>query len=197
MNYSTPPIKYKPSKITVIGDSGVGKSALISQFLNRVIDPNTQPTIGNISANTKLDDGTDTLNVVIWDTAGQERFKSMTDLFFREARGCVIVFDLTDYSTFIGTQNWYERICKNSVSPPVCVLVGNKKDLSHKEVNTDQALKQAALFNALYFEVSALTGEGVKDAFYSFLGRIEPEVDQKVEVVVGQPTNEKKEKKCC
>jgi small GTP-binding protein len=87
-------------KIVIIGDSGVGKSNLLSKYVNNAFQENTKATIGvELSTKTVEIDGKVIQNQ-IWDTAGQERFRAITTAYYRSAVGAIIVFDLSKSNTF-------------------------------------------------------------------------------------------------
>lgn len=87
-------------KVVVIGDSGVGKTNLVSMYTMEVFNEEAKATIGVEFATKFLSYGTDRVKVQLWDTAGQERFRAITNAYYRGAAGIVVVFDLTKPKTF-------------------------------------------------------------------------------------------------
>lgn len=157
-------------KIIIIGNSNVGKSCILTQFVdNEFISSNS--TIGvdyKIYRTTYLDKN---IKLLIWDTAGQERFKAITKTFYKGAQVVIICFDLTNYDSFEDIDIWLEEIRKEKLSEPIIVLVGTKSDLvSSRTVSKEVALKKSIhlKLNA-YFETSAKTNQGIEDIFNTII----------------------------
>ena len=116
-------------KYIVIGDSGVGKSCLLIQFLENIFKDTHEPTIG-VEFGAKIVDMGDTkVKLQVWDTAGQETFKSITRSYFRSAAGGLLVYDITDRKSFEDAAVWLEEARNNGNDNLVLCLVGNKLDL--------------------------------------------------------------------
>ena len=116
-------------KILVIGDSGVGKTNLITRYCENSYKNNYVATIGidfKIK-NFTLDNFS--LRLQIWDTAGQERFKNMTNTFYKGAAGIVIAFSITDIQSFENVSTWVKQINNSAEEGVVKLLVGTKCDL--------------------------------------------------------------------
>jgi len=102
----------------------------------------------------------------IWDTAGQERFRNITRSYYRGAHGIILVFDVTDPSTFQKVKDWIFNIKKYSDEHIPVLLVGNKCDLVDSRIVDQEVAKDFAQKNGLpYLESSAKSGVGVDDAF--------------------------------
>lgn len=117
-----------------LGDGAVGKSSMIIQYKEKSFEDDHKATLG-IDYITKKHqmDGVD-YTVKIWDTAGQERFRTMTQTFYKRAHGVIIVFDVTDKSTFDSVENWIKSIADNAAVDIQKILVGNKIDLVDERV---------------------------------------------------------------
>lgn len=158
----------KTLRIIVVGDSTVGKTAAIIKFVDGISASSTIPTVGVDFKTKKMNVRGENVNLQIWDTAGQERFRSLTNSYFRKAQGIALFFDVTNRDSFTHLQSWLDSINDNmgasGFSIPIVVL-GNKVDLaSQRTVTQDEALK--FLSDAYpYFDTSAKTGEGVREAF--------------------------------
>ena len=101
-------------KIVVIGDSGVGKTSLLQQYMNGKMNAQTKPTIGaDFSKKTIEVDGQE-VTLQIWDTAGQERFQSLGYAFYRGADCCALVYDLTNSSSFENLDKWKMGFIENA-----------------------------------------------------------------------------------
>mmetsp|Transcript_75566 Transcript_75566/g.104546 ORF Transcript_75566/g.104546 Transcript_75566/m.104546 type:complete len:139 (+) Transcript_75566:111-527(+) len=102
----------------------------------------------------------------IWDTAGQERYKAITNSYYRNAVGALLVFDLTCRKSFESCRKWFEEIREHAEPDIFIVLVGNKYDLADKRViYSDEAIQFAEDCKIPYMETSALNGTNVNQAF--------------------------------
>lgn len=109
----------------------------------------------------------------IWDTAGQERFETLTAQYYRRAHGIMLVYDVTQESTFTNVTKWLRNIEENAVSGVVLLLVGNKTDLSaQRQVATERGEKLAKQHKIGFFETSAKEDEGIKEAFTALATKI-------------------------
>lgn len=119
-------------KFVVIGDSSVGKSCLVLQFIEGVFNPDQENTIG-VEFGAKVADVNGTkVKIQIWDTAGQEAFQSITRSYYRGAAGALVVFDLTKEESFKNAERWLDETKNNGSDEMVVCLVGNKVDLEEK-----------------------------------------------------------------
>ncbi|KAL0485100.1 Ras-related protein Rab [Acrasis kona] len=157
-------------KVVVTGDSGVGKSNLMSQFTNKGFRLDSKSTIGIEFSKKllKLDNGTVLAHV--WDTAGQERFRSLSATFYRGAKGSLLAYDVTSRQTFINCKTWLKEFRDMADPNAITVLIGNKNDLRHLRAVTVEEGKIFAEQNGLLFlETSALENYNVEEAFKTLL----------------------------
>jgi len=117
----------------------------------------------------KIDDNT--VKVKIWDTAGQEQYKSLTRNFYRNSDGVVIMFDVTDKTSFEKVQEWIKSVEDNSDRDISMILVGNKIDLP-KEVTFDLGKELADFYKLKYFEISVKDGVGVTESMLYIIKEI-------------------------
>ncbi|KAF8565554.1 hypothetical protein P879_08167 [Paragonimus westermani] len=161
-------------KLLIIGDSGVGKSSLLLRYINDSFENQLSATIGvdyRVKVTT-VSDGT-MIKLSIWDTAGQERFRTLTPNFYRGAHGAVVVFDVSNRDSFDRLTNWMEELKTfSNHQNMVRLLVGNKIDHLPRQVNRDEGLRFARLYNMPYAEASAKTSEGVNSVFADLVNRI-------------------------
>lgn len=157
-------------KIIVVGESGVGKSALVEQLCGRTFSQHYNVTIG-VEFDTKtiqIDDKI--VKSHIWDTAGQEQFAPIVASYFRDCAGAFIVFDVGTRKTFQQLEKWHRQILefnKNRFVP--LVLIGNKIDDSYRRVvSIDEATEFAKKHKMLYIETSAKHNINI-DNFYKLL----------------------------
>lgn len=94
----------------MIGDSGVGKTNLLSRFVDNTFNVDSKPTIGVEFATKTINLEGKTIKNQIWDTAGQERFRAITNAYYRGAIGAIIAFDLTKLKTFENVQKWLAEL---------------------------------------------------------------------------------------
>ena len=115
-------------KYIVIGDTGVGKSCLVLQFIDNRVRDNHDITIGvEFGAKVVQHENTN-IKLQIWDTAGQENFRSITRSYYRSAAGALLVYDITREQSFLNLVNWMEEVKENGNPKMVVLLVGNKSD---------------------------------------------------------------------
>ena len=115
------------------------------------------------------------VKLTIWDSAGQERFRTLTSSFYRGAHGCVLVYDVTNRSTFEALRDvWLEEVEKYSTKEDIVkMVVGNKVDLKEeREVSNEEALAFAKEKQTLYVESSAKNGMGVQQCFEELVRKI-------------------------
>lgn len=155
-------------KLLIIGDSGVGKSCFLLQFIEGDFKEDHNVTIGvEYGAKTVTAAGKQ-IKLQIWDTAGQESFRAITRSFYRNANGVILMYDLTRLESFENLEDWLREIRLNSDPEVVVYLVGNMLDLAdeEREVETSAAEKFASDKKLDGFiEASAKTAEHVAEVF--------------------------------
>ncbi|CAH8462744.1 unnamed protein product [Schistosoma turkestanicum] len=119
-------------KLLLIGDSGVGKSCLLLRFADETFNETYISTIGVDFKIRTLEINGKVVKLQIWDTAGQERFRTITSSYYRGAQGIMIVYDITDKSTFDHVENWLLEIGSNAKDQISRILIGNKCDLNDR-----------------------------------------------------------------
>jgi len=160
-------------KVVLIGDSGVGKSNLLSRFTRDEFNLETKSTIGVEFATRSIQTEGKTIKAQIWDTAGQERYRAITSAYYRGAVGALLVYDISKYSTFKNVERWLNELRENADRNIVIMLVGNKSDLRHlREVPTEEAKGFAETNKLSFIETSALDATNVELAFQNILTEI-------------------------
>jgi len=159
-------------KVIILGDSGVGKTSLMNQYVNKKFSSQYKATIGAdfLTKEVMVDDRLVTMQ--IWDTAGQERFQSLGVAFYRGADCCVLVYDVNNAKSFETLSSWMDEFLvqaspRDSENFPFVVL-GNKIDLEESKRMVSQ--KRAMTWcqskgNIPYFETSAKEAINVEQAF--------------------------------
>ncbi|CAD1475845.1 unnamed protein product, partial [Heterotrigona itama] len=157
-------------KVIILGDSGVGKTSLMNQYVSKKFSNQYKATIGAdfLTKEVMVDDRIVTMQ--IWDTAGQERFQSLGVAFYRGADCCVLVFDVSAPSSFKSLDSWRDEfLIQASPRDPdnfPFVVLGNKVDLESKVIHGKKAQQWCQSKNNIpYFETSAKEAINVEQAF--------------------------------
>ncbi|KDO22913.1 hypothetical protein SPRG_11757 [Saprolegnia parasitica CBS 223.65] len=165
------PAKPSVNKVILLGNSGVGKTNLLSRLNKGEFSTDFASTIGvEFLTHVMEIDGVN-VKAQIWDTAGQERFHAMMGTYYRKAVGALLVFDVSDLVSFEGVQRWLDQLLQVAEPGLAAVLVGNKADVepSKRLVSTAEAQKFATAHHMNYIETSAKTGANVERAFRDLL----------------------------
>eukprot|EP01010_Urceolus_cornutus_P000837 NODE_1343_length_955_cov_754.207506_g1035_i0.p1 GENE.NODE_1343_length_955_cov_754.207506_g1035_i0~~NODE_1343_length_955_cov_754.207506_g1035_i0.p1 ORF type:complete len:210 (-),score=30.20 NODE_1343_length_955_cov_754.207506_g1035_i0:259-888(-) len=198
-------------KVIILGDSGVGKTSLMNQYVNRKFDTRYKATIGADFLTKELEVEGTLVTLQIWDTAGQERFQSLGSAFYRGADACILVFDLTSQESFQHLTSWHDEFIIQAGQNKDFVLIGNKNDLEDKRVVSQKgALAWCSKHSQddenpiPHFETSAKENFNVEQAFYSVaknaLKKTAVEEDVYIPGQLVDMTDDKKPKKsggCC
>ena len=155
-------------KVTLIGQSGVGKTCIIAQFINNSFDPDT---ISSASAQflrkviTFEDDKRITFD--IWDTAGQEKYRAMAKVFYKDATAVILVYDITNKTSFEEMKNyWYPQVKENGQKDVIYAVAANKSDLyEQQKVSDEEGEEFAKSIGAIYASTSAKNDSGIKVLF--------------------------------
>lgn len=157
-------------KLLLIGDSGVGKSAVLVRFADDTFTTSYISTIGiDFKIRTLELDGK-RVKLQIWDTAGQERFKTITTAYYRGAMGILLVYDVTEEKSFANINTWMSAIKQHASDSVNKVLLGNKADSSgpmvqKKAIVTARGQALADQHGIKFFETSAKNNINVEEAF--------------------------------
>ncbi|XP_047970875.1 ras-related protein RIC2 [Salvia hispanica] len=167
-------------KVVLIGDSGVGKSNLLSRFTRNEFSLESKSTIGVEFATRSLAVDGKVIKAQIWDTAGQERYRAITSAYYRGAVGALLVYDVTRHSTFESVERWLRELRDHTDPNIVVMLIGNKCDLRHLvAVSTDDGTSFAEKESLYFMETSALDATNVENAFTEVLTQIHRIVSKK------------------
>ncbi|KAI3361296.1 hypothetical protein L3Q82_013485 [Scortum barcoo] len=172
-------------KVVLIGESGVGKSNLLSRFTKNEFSHDSRTTIGVEFSTRTVQLNANTIKAQIWDTAGLERYRAITSAYYRGAVGALLVYDITKHLTYESVERWLKELYEHANNQIVVMLVGNKTDLeSERSVPTEEAQGFAEKNGLLFLETSALESTNVEAAFNNVLTEIHRKVSSK-EVVRG------------
>ena len=197
-------------KVIIIGDSGVGKTNIMSKFLKNKFMEESKATVGVEFGSKLFDLNGHKIRAQIWDTAGQEKYKSITGAYFKGSKGALVVYDITQKSTYESLEKWVNDL-KSAGDPKITIiLIGNKSDLEeNRQVSKEQGEEKAKSFGCAFLETSALSGDNIDKAFNMMVKEIfekfsndsaedsELESGFKGEDLKLDKVVDKKKKKCC
>jgi len=153
-------------KVVIIGDSGVGKTNLLSRFTRDEFSLDSKSTIGVDFATKFINVDDKLIKAQLWDTAGQDRYRAITAAYYRGAVGALLVYDITRKGTYENLLRWLKELRDFADTKAVIMLVGNKSDLKHiRAVSTDEATAFSAANGLSFIETSALDASNVDVAF--------------------------------
>ncbi|KAI8060464.1 GTP-binding protein [Gongronella butleri] len=177
-------------KLVLIGDSGVGKSNLLSRFTTNEFNLESKSTIGVEFATKNIEIDNHTIKAQIWDTSGQERYRAITGAYYRGAVGALLVYDITRQTSFQNVTHWLKELREHADPNIVIMLVGNKVDLSetNRAVTTEEGGALAEQEGFLFMETSALDATNVENAFATVFNTIYSNVPKKQINADQQPT---------
>jgi small GTP-binding protein len=155
------------AKIVLLGDSGVGKSSIAMRYVNNTFSDAFEVTIGGgyLQQLVRLRDGS-TIKMDIWDTGGQERFRSLLQMYYRDAQAALITYDVSSERSFEACEYWVNELREREENC-MLFLVGNKIDIPVPERKIDPKKVEAFAqkHNMIWVETSAKTGENINKLF--------------------------------
>ena len=126
----------KEAKVVMLGSSTVGKSTIIKWLVSQKYQNNTTPTIGTSLITKTFDIDGLCIKLQIWDTGGSERYRSIAPMYFRDADAAIIVYDVTQKSSFEDVGSWLKELREYWPSSIIIGLAGNKTDLQDRSIST-------------------------------------------------------------
>ena len=197
-------------KVVLVGDMSVGKTNIIAKYLKNDFSEDYKTTIG-VEFHSKIAkvEG-HVVKAQIWDTCGQERFKSITDSYYRGAKGAFVVYDITRKNTFESVDSWISALRSAADKNLNIIIIGNKSDLEdQRQVETEQGEDKAQNNEAAFMETSAYSGDNIDKAFDNMitdvynkcksemLANVEIDIGKSKDINLNQNKEDKKGKKCC
>ena len=153
-------------KVVLIGDMKVGKTNIVSRYIKNEFNKDSMSTIGVEFGSKELVIEGHNVKVQIWDTAGQEKYKSITNAYYKGAKGAFVVYDITNKNSFENADNWLNNLRASADKKCSIILIGNKSDLENKrEVSIEQGEEKAKNSEIAFMETSALSGDNIDKAF--------------------------------
>ena len=171
-------------KLIVIGDSGVGKTALVQRLSEKAFPIEYQSTIGlDFASKTIMIQNHTLIKSYIWDTAGQETFSSIIASYYRDIAGAIIVFDVTNRDSFDRCVFWLSELDnkRRSLRDISVILLGNKIDHNNRDVSEEEANQFAKDHGLLYMETSAKTRQNIEVFYRVFIHHIFENMDPEME----------------
>ena len=170
-------------KVVIVGDSSVGKTNLLSRFVNNSFNQNSRNTIGVDFSAVDLSINGQNIKAQFWDTAGQEKYRSIASAYYKNAQGIIITYDVTREQTFKNVNSWYNELREQGEPDVEIILIGNKIDLeSERKVTSDQGAQLAKEKGMFFMEVSAKTNQEdcVENAFKILLEEIVNKTEERM-----------------
>ena len=173
-------------KVVLIGESGVGKTSIISQFTKGVFNIDLMSTNGATFCTKKKEfkEFKKSISFEIWDTAGQEKYRSLAKMFFKDAAVALIVYDITSKKTFDEIKNyWMNLVKENGPKQIIMYIVGNKSDLN-EQITEEEARKYAESLGIPLWFTSAKDSTGIEELFEE-IGKkyLSPEFSNNEEII--------------
>eukprot|EP00455_Lapot_gusevi_P015532 TRINITY_DN1787_c0_g1_i1.p1 TRINITY_DN1787_c0_g1~~TRINITY_DN1787_c0_g1_i1.p1 ORF type:complete len:210 (+),score=55.91 TRINITY_DN1787_c0_g1_i1:63-692(+) len=160
------PVPVSRFKIVLLGEGRVGKTSLLLRYVKDTFDDKQVSTIQASYLEKRLNLNNRSTNLAIWDTAGQERFHALGPIYYRDANGALLVYDITDAESFSKVKNWVKELRKIVGTDIILCIAGNKCDLEkQRQVPDEEAEQYAQSVGATHYRVSAKSGRGVEEVF--------------------------------
>ena len=187
-------------KILTIGESNVGKTSILRRFVENKFSKIHLSTIGIDYRTKSLHVYGKDIKLKIWDTAGQERYHNITSQIYKGADGIMLVYDVTEETSFIKIKDWMEQIITNIGGDEISiVLLGNKCDVEERAITKERGQEMADSLKVFYYETSALNGMGINDAFEGLTKEImkKKNTNHEIRAISLDSSKNQKKKKCC
>ena len=155
-------------KVLTLGSCQTGKSCLVKRYCERRFVPKYLPTIGIDYGVTRLTVDNVEARVHIFDTSGRRLFADVRCEFYAGMAAVLLVYDVTDRSSFSALDDWLLELGWQAGKPPLLLVAANKTDLTPREVSAEEGERWAARLGAAHFQVSASSGAGVQTLFEQF-----------------------------
>ncbi len=154
-------------KTILVGNSGVGKTSLITQLVRKTFDEEYLPTIAGDKSTKEIDVNGKTLTLEIWDTAGQEMYKNVNKIFMKNSKIVILVYDMTQEESFKGLDSWFKQVEEvNDIKNIQFGVVANKSDLyEDRVIDKEEGESYAKSINAVFGETSSMDYDSVFDFF--------------------------------
>ena len=171
--------KLSSHKVVLLGDSGVGKTSLIHRYIKGEFTEYSEPTVGALCSSKVVRVGDRDVELEIWDTAGQEKYRSLVPMYYRDAECAIVVYDIRNPESYDLALEYIDQIQQARSEKEFIVIVGNKVDLEPQRKVYVETVKQFAEEKGFLFsEVSAKSGQGIKEMFEEIAKRLPDTTDK-------------------
>eukprot|EP00501_MAST-03F_sp_TOSAG23-6_P001539 GSMAST32.ASY1.ANO1.1603.1 assembled CDS len=152
-------------KLVLLGEGRVGKTSIVVRFVKGKYDEAMQSTLQASFLSKTINIGSDAVVLNIWDTAGQERFHALGPIYYRDADGALLVYDITYAESFTRVKHWVKELRKMNRSIPIAIAA-NKADLEKdRHVSHSEAESYCESIGAVHILTSAKTNRGLEEIF--------------------------------
>ena len=190
-------------KVILVGDSGVGKTCLINISIGLKFNQNETSTATSSFSKKKININNKQYIINLWDTMGQERLRTLTKIFFNDAKIVIFVYDIALKKSFESLPGWVKDVEEQLGTDFVKGIVANKSDLYlEQQVNDDEGREYAKKIGASFLTISAKVDDPKK--FEDFMVELAREylfkgekTDDKKFQLNGENGAKPKKKKCC
>ena len=153
-------------KVVLVGDSSVGKTNIMSKYLKNEFHEDSKATVGVEFGVKNFKIENNIVKVQIWETAGEERYRSITNAYYKGAKGSLLIYDITNKKSFENIEKWISDLKANTGDNISMILLGNKTDLEEKRaVSIEEGKNKAEFYNITFMETSAFNGNNIQEAF--------------------------------
>eukprot|EP01106_Pelomyxa_sp_JSP_P007963 TRINITY_DN228_c0_g1_i5.p1 TRINITY_DN228_c0_g1~~TRINITY_DN228_c0_g1_i5.p1 ORF type:complete len:230 (+),score=48.26 TRINITY_DN228_c0_g1_i5:105-692(+) len=160
-------------KVVLLGEGCVGKTSILVRYVKNEFSAEHVQTLQAAFYTKRVTVEGKLVKLTIWDTAGQEKFHALGPIYYRDAHGALLVYDITDRNSFERVQLWVKELRKMLGTDLVLVIVGNKSDLErHRVVTQEDADKYAATVKAKHFVVSAKLNKNINETFQALAQKL-------------------------
>ena len=170
-------------KVTLIGESSVGKTCIINKYCKNVFTTAVDSTLGANYSQKKLIRNGQKIRLDLWDTAGEEKYRAIGRHFYKEAYIVCLVYDITNKESFENLKTiWYPELKEYGEEYKIVAVIGNKLDLYLEEkVTEEEGQNYANELNAVFKRTSALEGVGLEELFNELIDKYLIEIKNEIQ----------------
>ena len=192
------------AKLILVGETNVGKTSLLRQYIDHLFSEEKVTTIGYDTMHKELELPEGKISLQIWDTCGQEQFRTVNQLFVKNSKMALLVYDITNYKTFEELKNfWYSYVTSAVGKNIIFGIAGNKSDLyENEQVKVSDAQQFANEIGAVFKETTAKNYDAITNLIeemslkYIQQSSSNEDKEEKEKIVIGN-TKSKNKEKCC
>ena len=192
------------AKLILVGETNVGKTSLLRQYIDHLFSEEKVTTIGYDTMHKEIELPEGKISLQIWDTCGQEQFRTVNQLFVKNSKMALLVYDITNYKTFEELKNfWYSYVTSAVGKNIIFGIAGNKSDLyENEQVKVSDAQQFANEIGAVFKETTAKNYDAITNLIeemslkYIQQSSSNEDKEEKEKIVIGN-TKSKNKEKCC